>query len=222
MTYKYSAKQNNESEDDDFISPQFLGQLPKRAPYTQFEYKFTVRELHFYISEDIKEPEAYIGLIHTLNICTENDVVYLHLNLSGGRLDTGIQIINAMNNSQAHVITVLECMAHSLGTLIFLSGNELIVNDSCMMLFHNFSGGVIGKGNELTSQLNATVEWFSTLARDIYIPFLSEAEFNRIIKGEDIWMQSTEIRTRLDNIAESKAEKPVKRKTKKIDKEVTE
>jgi ATP-dependent protease ClpP protease subunit len=208
MTYKYKATRHNhdEDEDDQIIPPQLFGQMQKRLPYTQFEYKYTAREIHFYISEDIGNPELYIEMIHTLNTATPNDVIYMHLNTSGGQLDTGVQIINAMKNSPAKVVTVLECMAHSLGTLLFLSGEELIVNDHCVMMFHNFRGGVIGKGNELTSQLNATVEWFTALAEQIYIPFLSKEEFQRIIKGEDIWMQSSEIRTRLENVVKVKTE----------------
>jgi ATP-dependent protease ClpP protease subunit len=103
-----------------------------------------------------------------------------------------------MNNSQARIVTVLDGMAYSLGTLIFLSGNEMVVNDNCMIMFHNFKGGLGGKGNELTSQLEATVKWFATLAKKIYIPFMSEEELARVLRGEDLWMQSSEIRRRLD------------------------
>lgn len=211
---KYTIYNNNQDDDEESIHPQIFGQLPKRKPYAQYEYKYTAREIHVYISEDIGDPEQYIDLIHTLNTASNNDVIYMHLNTSGGRLDTGVQIINAMKNSQAKVVTVLECMAHSLGTLLFLSGQELVVNDNCVMMFHNFRGGVIGKGNELTSQLDATVKWFTTLAKELYIPFLSEAEFNRIIKGEDIWMQSPEIRERLDKVIKIQNKKQSTRKAK--------
>lgn len=211
---KYTIYNNNQDDDEESIPPQIFGQLPKRKPYAQYEYKYTAREIHVYISEDIGDPEQYIDLIHTLNTASNNDVIYMHLNTSGGRLDTGVQIINAMKNSQAKVVTVLECMAHSLGTLLFLSGQELVVNDNCVMMFHNFRGGVIGKGNELTSQLDATVKWFTTLAKELYIPFLSEAEFNRIIKGEDIWMQSPEIRERLDKVIKIQNKKQSTRKAK--------
>ena len=119
--YKYSAnRRNNDNDEDEIMIPQIFGQMPKKLPYTQFEYKYTAREIHFYISEDIGDPELYIDMIHTLNTATPNDIVYMHLNTSGGQLDTGVQIINAMKNSQAKVVTVLECMAHSLGTLLFL------------------------------------------------------------------------------------------------------
>lgn len=207
-----NSKVNNEDMD---YQPQLLLQPNKHKPYTQYEYTYNVIETHFYISEEIEDPNLYIDMIHCFNIASTNDVIYLHLNTSGGRLDTGVQIINAMNNSQAKVVTILECMAYSLGTLIFLSGHELVVNDNCVMMLHNFRGGVFGKGNELTSQLDATIKWFNMLAKEIYIPFITEDEFNRIVKGEDLWMQSSEIRKRLDNVNKVKKQELDKPKTTK-------
>jgi ATP-dependent protease ClpP protease subunit len=139
-------------------------------------------------------------MIHKISAATSADTIFVHLNTPGGQLDTGVQLINAMQNSPAKVVTILESLAYSLGTLIFLAGDEMIVNDHCLIMFHNFKGGVIGKGNELTSQLEATIKWFSALAKKIYIPFLTEDEFARITRGEDLWMQSAEIRKRLDRM----------------------
>jgi ATP-dependent protease ClpP protease subunit len=133
-------------------------------------------------------------------------------------LDTGIQIINAMQASKAHIITSIEANCHSLGTLIFLSGDEMVVNDNTLMMLHNFSSMTLGKGNEQHSQLEAQIKWFNTLASKLYIPFLSKIEFERVIKGEDIWLQSDEIKQRLKLMVKSlnkpsKAKHAKKRKT---------
>lgn len=206
----------DEDEDMDPRSLPFIGLKPK--PYHQYEQAYSATQIHFYISESIGEPKEYVDMIHRINVATPADVIYIHLNTPGGQLDTGVQLINAMQNSQAKIVTVLESMAHSLGTLLFLAGDEMVVNDNCMMMFHNFNGGMFGKGNELTSQLEATVKWFNTLAKKIYIPFMSEDEFNRISRGEDLWMQSQEIRKRLDRMMKllaEEAEKPARKPRKK-------
>lgn len=199
-------------EDLDSQAVPMLGVKPK--PYAQYEQAYSATQIHFYISESIGEPKEYVDMIHRINSATPADVIYIHLNTPGGQLDTGVQLINAMQNSQAKIVTVLESMAHSLGTLLFLAGDEMVVNDNCMMMFHNFNGGMFGKGNELTSQLEATVKWFNALAKKIYIPFMSEDEFNRISRGEDLWMQSQEIRKRLDRMMKrlaEEAEKPARK-----------
>lgn len=203
MQHTYSkvqaTRRNSDEEEDEPIGGFPFLDMNKK-PYRQFDQTFTCQHVHFYLSESIGEPSKYTDMIYRITAAGPADTIFIHLNTPGGQLDTGVQIINAMQNSQAKIVTILEGMAHSLGTLIFLAGDEMIVNDNCMMMFHNFNGGLIGKGNELTSQLDATVKWFASLAKSIYIPFMTEDEFGRIIRGEDLWMQTPEIRTRLENM----------------------
>jgi ATP-dependent protease ClpP protease subunit len=209
--YSFDAKNNNDDDNEDFAPfPAFK----QKKPYRQYEQTFQFQHIHFYISEDIGEPNQYSEMTHRILLASQNDVIYIHLNTSGGHLDTGVQIINAMQSSAAKIITVLDGMAYSLGTLILLAGDEIIINDNCIAMFHNFRGGVVGKGNELTSQLEATVKWFADLAKQIYIPFLSDEELNRILKGEDLWMRSTEIRKRLEKMAKILATKDLNKSTK--------
>lgn len=218
FSYKYKAAEEDEEPRKDIMS------TPKKKPYQHYEQQYTAQHVHFYISEEIGDPELYTDMVHRINVASPADMIFIHLNTPGGRLDTGIQIINSMQNSQAKVVTVLESTAYSLGTLIFLAGDEMIVNDHCMMMFHNFKGGILGKGNELVSQLEATVKWFTALSKKIYVPFLSEEEFDRMLRGEDFWMQSPEIRKRLDKMIKhmnNKEEKKVrptksKRQSKKV------
>ena len=199
MDFTYTYRPNRSGDDDDEQQKQLPPHLRKK-PFQQYEQQFTAQHVHFYLSEEIAEPDAYTDMIHRINAAAPVDVIFIHLNTPGGRLDTGIQIINAMQNSQAKVVTVLESMAYSLGTLIFLAGDEMVVNDHCMMMFHNFKGGILGKGQELVAQLEATVKWFEALAKKIYVPFLTEDEFNRILRGEDLWMHSPQIRKRLERM----------------------
>ena len=192
----YSTPRAGELEEEQL--QQFI--VPVKKAYHHFESVITSSQIHFYLSSQITDPRDYTEMIHRISTASPYDVVFIHLNTVGGRLDTGIQLINAMKNSQAKVITSLECNAYSLGTLIFLSGDEMLVNDHCMMMFHDYSGGTDGKGNEQVSQLAATHKWFATLFRKVYIPFLTEAEVERVLKGEDLWMASAEIKTRLNRM----------------------
>lgn len=163
-----------------------------------------------------------MDMIHRVQNAGPEDIIYIHLNTPGGHLDTGIQLVNAMQSTQAHVIASVESEAHSLGTLIFLAADEFVVHDNCMMMFHNFSGSVFGKSHEQQAHLQALIKWFNTLARRLYIPFLSEHEFERILRGEDIYLHSDEIRKRLEKMvkenqdAQDKKEKNAKAKAKRV------
>lgn len=182
-------------------------------PYTQYDQLVSRRIQHYYISSAIVEPHLYVEMIQKIQTANPDDVIYIHLNTPGGHLDTGVQIINAMQSSNAHVIVSIEGNCHSLGTLIFLAADEFVVHDNCLMMIHTYSGGMFGKGHEQESQLKATTLWFNTLAKKLYIPFLTHDEFERVVKGEDLWFQSAEIRNRL-----SKMVKANKKKFKNLDK----
>lgn len=187
-------------------------------PYHHFDQTVSRRIQHYYLSGPIEEPHRYVDMVQKIQCATAEEIIYIHLNTPGGQLDTGVQIINAMQSSNAHIIVSIEANCHSLGTLIFLAADEFIVHDNCLMMIHNFSGGVFGKGNEQQSQLAAQIKWFNALASNLYVPFLSKAEFDRVVKGEDIWLQSDEIRERLQKMVkelkteEEKIIKPSKKK----------
>jgi len=193
--------------------------LDEDKVYHHFDQTVTRRIQHYYLSGPIEEPIKYVDMIQKIQVAGAEEIIYIHLNTPGGQLDTGVQIINAMQASNAHIIVSIEANCHSLGTLIFLAADEFIVHDNCLMMIHNFSGGTFGKGNEQQSQLEAQIKWFNTLARKLYVPFLTEEEFGKIVKGEDLWLQSDEIRKRLEKMVASlksdEEEKIVKPKKKK-------
>lgn len=196
-------------------------------PYHYFEQQIIRRIHHFYLSQAVEEPSKYIEMIHTIQVSGQESVVFIHLNTPGGVLDTGIQLVNAMQSSDAHIVCSLEGEVASLGTMIFLAADEFIVHDNCLMMFHNYSGGVFGKGHEQIAALKATTRWVDEIMKRLYVPFMSEEEFERIKKGEDLYFHSEEIRDRLANMVkilekekkdqqtEEEAPKPKGRRSKK-------
>lgn len=168
--------------------------------FKRYETQGVVRQISFYLSGEIGAPIQYTDLLYTLRTANEMDIIYLHLNTPGGNFDTGLQIINNICASPARVTTVLEARAYSMGALIFLSGDELIVHDTCQLMFHNYSSALIGKGNEQQAQVLAISKWFEKVMRHVCKPFLIDEEVERILRGEDIWMDSDDIRRRLANL----------------------
>ena len=179
---------------------------------------------HFYITGEIGPAYFYIDMIHVIRSASPGDVIYLHINTTGGQLDTGIQIINAMRESKAHVVASIEAQAYSLGSMIFLAADDYIVHENSMMMIHNFSSGMAGKGNEQRLRLDAITTLFDQFVRPIYVPFITDVEYDDVIEGKDMWMQTTEIRERLDamiaartppdeeEVVETVKKAPVKRK----------
>ncbi|MBI2732786.1 MAG: Clp protease ClpP [Aquabacterium sp.] len=174
----------------------------------RFERQAPVRQVSYYICGELIEPQYYTELYYTLRTAAETDLIYIHLNSPGGDYNTGLQIINNIAASEAHVVTVLEARAYSMAAMIFLSGDELYVHDNCQLMLHTYSGVFAGKGNEQQAEVVAVGKWFEKVMRRICARVLSEDEVDSIIKGSDFWMDSDEIRRRL-----SKESRPVVRRT---------
>lgn len=179
-------------------------------PYEYFEQALVTKIRHYYLSGYIDIPSSYVKMIHEISTSPSNETIIIHLNTAGGDLSTGIQLINAMKFSEAHIVCSLEGEAYSLGSLIFLAADEFLVHDNSTMMIHNFSGGIYGKGNEQVQQLEATIKWFDALARDYYLPFITEKELSNILKGEDLWLQTVDVRSRLTKMVKTiqKGRKP--------------
>jgi ATP-dependent Clp protease, protease subunit len=173
---------------------------PMPEPFTglqRFERRTELRQVSFYISGLIEHAALYNDLFYTLRSASDTDLIYLHLNTTGGDFDTGLQIINNMRASAAHVVTVLEARAYSMGAFLFLAGDELLVHDNCQLLFHSYSGFFTGKGSEQQAQAAAVANWFAKFMERSCQPFLTQREIKSILKGSDVWMDSDEIRRRL-------------------------
>jgi len=176
-----------EEEEDEF----------ELRPFYYYVQPITHPIHHYYISGPIGDPHQYVGLVHRLLTASPGEVVYLHLNTPGGNMTTGVQIINAMRQSKAHVIAAAESEVLSLGPLVFLAADEWVVHDNCLFMFHNYSSGIWGKGNEQKASLDANIKWYQDLARTLLLPFLTDEELRRIMVGEDIYMHSSDVRQRL-------------------------
>ena len=179
--------------------PLTLG-TPQKAPYQVTRYTIEVNRYHIYLSDDIGEPLDYVEICDLLRNAEEHDVIYLHLNTSGGRLDTGLQLINAIRDCAARVVTVIDPHAYSMGALLFLAGDEMVVPEHAMLMFHNYSSGLIGKGNEQLAEVHAASRSFEKVMKKICQPFLSADEVKSILHGQDLWLDADDIRKRLQRM----------------------
>ena len=92
------------------------------------------------------------------------------------------------------------CM--SAATMIMLASDNIDISDNSMFMFHNYSGGVIGKGGEMYDNIMHERQWSEQLLRDVYTDFLEEDEIQQILDNRDIWMDSDDVIKRLISRAE--------------------
>ena len=166
----------------------------------------------FYLNGHIEGPEKYVEWNHIIRTAGETDIIYLHINCYGGDVMTAIQLMRALSESRAQVIASVEGACMSAATFIFLIADSFEISDHSMFMFHNYSGGTFGKGNEMKEQIFHEEKWSAHLMKQIYAGFLTEAEIESIQKGQDIWMTPSEVGKRLEMRMKSLTETKPKRK----------
>ena len=189
---------DDDDDDDDFE----LGQKSAPNVFRVFATEKVIRAYEIYLSHPVVAPHAYDDLCQILRATKAEDTVRIFVNSPGGDVAAGLALIQAMREAPATVTTVLATEGLSMGALIFLAGDKKVVTPSSMLMIHNYSSGLVGKGNEQIAQVNALNAWIEGSLKDICSPFLSKAEIKAVMQGQDIWLSSEAIKKRLAAMGE--------------------
>ena len=150
-----------------------------------------------YLSDDLGDAFHYVELFNILRTAESDDKIHLYINNGGGYLHTVYQLISALRQTNATVISFLDGVAYSGASMIFLACGTCAVPQQCCMMIHWYEGGVFGKGNENKKRIDFEDNFIKDFYRDIYKDFLTPDELERVFGGEDFWFDSKEIHRRL-------------------------
>lgn len=83
-----------------------------------------------------------------------NDVseINVYINSYGGEVAEGLAIYNALKRHKAKVKTYCDGFACSIASVIFMAGEERIMNESSLLMIHNAWSFVQGNAEELRKQ----------------------------------------------------------------------
>lgn len=156
------------------------------------------RDIDVFLTTEIVDPIEYNELCHMLRGASSKEVIRLHINTPGGRLDSATMIIDAVNQSEAYVIGVLSGSVASAGTMIAMECDELECSSYLEFMIHYFSGGTVGKGNEIKSHNSFMNTHMPMVFKKIYGGFLTDCEIDSVIEGKDIWLNGDEVLERFE------------------------
>lgn len=157
-----------------------------------------IANLHeIYLVGEIEAPENYIEWFNTIRNCSEMDVIKININSGGGDLFTAVQFLSVLRQTEALKVVFVEGACMSAATIPLMVADEVHIAEHSMIMFHNYSGGVAGKGGEMFDQIAHERKWSEKLIRDIYEGFLTEEEFKALLANQDLWMDGEEVLKRL-------------------------
>lgn len=173
-----------------------------------------ISHLHeYYLVGEIEEASKYTEWFNQIRHYPENDFVKIYINSCGGDLWSAIQFMRVIRECKAPVMVSVEGACMSAATIVFLMADEYEISAHSMFMFHNYSGGTIGKGGEMIDQIKHERKWSEGLLTEIYSDFLNPDEIQAILDNKDIWMGGEEVVNRLN-----KRKKALQNKRKKSSK----
>lgn len=101
--------------------------------------------------EDMGEFSA-VTLSKRLAELGEVSKINVYINSYGGEVAEGLAIYNALKRHKAKVTTYCDGFAASIASVIFMAGDERVMNDSSLLMIHNAWSLAIGNAEELRKQ----------------------------------------------------------------------
>lgn len=157
----------------------------------------TVNKYSVYLGEDIKEANKYYPLFNLLRTAEDYDSFIFYVNNYGGQVNTMVELVHALKATKADTYGVISGPIYSAAPLVTLAFKKIHVHDNVFMMFHDYSGAEVGKGNEVEKSIKAYRQFWSVLFNDIVKGFLKKEEVTDILEGKDLYLNSKQIKARL-------------------------
>jgi len=136
---------------------------------------------------EVDEEMAAIAVrgIHTLESLNK-DPITVNLSTYGGGLYEGLEIYDALSNSECQILTICSGKIMSMGTIIMLAGDTRISSKNCTFMLHTVSSGAGGKLFEIETDAVETRRAYNILL-DIYAERTKQPRsyFQKWLKYED-------------------------------------
>lgn len=146
----------------------------------------TTCEYTVYLRGAIEEFEDYDELLKASP--TISDIVNIHLNTPGGDCSIGFSVIDWMQTLACPVNVFVDYPSCSMGAITAMCGDTLELLPHTYIMFHDYSGGTRGKGEETIQYTTNYRKIFKERFTHLCHPFLSKSEINKMFKGEDIYI----------------------------------
>lgn len=155
------------------------------------------KEADLYIFGDItswpwdeKDKDAY-GIVKELQEL-ETETVNVHINSYGGDVAEGLAIYNVLKNSGAKIRTYCDGFACSAASVVFMAGEERIMNSASLLMIHNAWTWGYGNANDFRKQAD-DLEKISQASVNAYMNRVSitEQEVKNLMDAET-WLTAEE------------------------------
>ena len=160
------------------------------------------------ITDDFDEPKYYDEVVALLSTASEEDTITFNINSNGGYVSSLAMLLTWKSMCKAYQIHVLSGNASSAASAFFLSNaDEYVVSDMASMMIHEYQTSNGGSNSNVIKQATHTAKENEKFIRSCYEYFLTEAEIEDTLKGVEHYLSADEIRERLQQREQIKAQR---------------
>lgn len=199
---KYMNKMQKADKSNNSMRQMLGGSGPVQRSTTQRD----IIRINF-TAEGIGTADMHMEELHAIRSAGPDDLILIYFTgCGGGVIDTGMSLINALIETPAHTVAILEGYNASLATMVPLVCREIVVTSYTSMMLHSAQGG--NYGTMLNQERSAVFfsKMLSEFMADIYHGFVTEQELQDLKNGLEIYLGADEIEDRLENRAKLIAE----------------
>lgn len=155
------------------------------------------QEYEIKLDRDLTAPEHFHEELETIRVATEADVVILRLSTDGGRADTMKAFLKVINTSPAYFIADVQGDIASAGGPIMLACDEVQLGEFSSLMIHTVQTGYGGAGHNMKKFSDHTAKDARNIIETCYKGFITQEEIEKVLVGEEMWMDCDEIVSRM-------------------------
>lgn len=157
-----------------------------------------------YLDEEIKDPTYYRQALQVIRSGQRGDLIRIHISSPGGNLNSALMFKNAIEESDADVVAIIQAEAYSAAGLIALSCPMIEVKKHATMMCHSAAFGAGGIVQNVRDHVDFTGKHAEAVMDEVYENFLNPEELEDIRRGREIWLDYQQIGERLDSMFEAR------------------
>lgn len=113
------------------------------------------------------------------------DQIDVHINSYGGDVAEGLAIYNVLRNHSAKIRTICDGFACSIASVVFMAGDERIINPASLLMIHNAWSFAAGNAAELRKQAD-DLDVITSASKAAYLTHIniSEEDLTELMNNE--------------------------------------
>lgn len=149
--------------------------------------------------EGVNGTDTHLDQLEAILDASSDDVIEVYcLGCGGGSADSIIMLLNALAETSAHTVTILEGHNASAASMPMMVTDETRVGMYSSVMFHNIAGGIFGQMTNTAEAAKFYESHYNKFFADLYDMFLTADELAMIRQGRELYMGAEEIQERLE------------------------